>query len=141
MYPKKERIEALLKSAIEEMELLTQMSNGVKSADDFVTSMDGMILFRACGMSLQYITESFVKIRNLCGAAFFNAYSSIPWISVFGMRNFLSHEYGDVDAEGIVGTIKNDIPPLLTTTRAMLSDLQTEKLNQFFNCDTPQQKK
>ena len=82
MFPKKERVETLLKSAIKEMELLHQMSQGVQTADDFVSSLNGMVLFRACGMSLQYITESFVKIRNLCGADFFKAYSSIPWPSV-----------------------------------------------------------
>lgn len=68
MFPKKDRVETLLKSAIKEMKLLNQMSEGVENAEDFVTSLNGMVLFRACGMSLQYITESFVKIRNLCGA-------------------------------------------------------------------------
>ena len=129
MFPKTDRVQALLKSAIKEMELLNQMSEGVEKSDDFVTSLNGMVLFRACGMSLQYITESFVKIRNLCGADFFKPYSSVPWASVFGMRNFLSHEYDDVDAEGILGTIKNDIPPLLSTTKAILSDLEEGKLN------------
>jgi len=118
-----------LKSAIKEMELLNQMSEGVENAEDFVTSLNGMVLFRACGMSLQYITESFVKIRNLCGADFFKPYSSVPWTSVFGMRNFLSHEYDDVDAEGILGTIKNDIPPLLSATKAILSDLEDNRVN------------
>lgn len=47
-----------------------------------------MIVFRACGMSLQYI----VKVRHLCGKGFFSPYKSIPWDSVFGMRNFLSTE-------------------------------------------------
>lgn len=131
MFPKKERVETLLKSAIKEMELLHQMSQGVQTADDFVSSLNGMVLFRACGMSLQYITESFIKIRNLCGADFFKAYSSIPWPSVFGMRNFLSHEYDDVDSDGVFGTIKNDIPPLLSVTHNILSDLQADKLSRY----------
>ena len=109
------------------MELLGQMSEQIAKADDFVTNLSGMVLFRACGMSLQYITESFVKIRNLCGLEFFKPYKTIPWNSVFGMRNFLSHEYGEVDAEAIFGTIKNDIPILLKTTRQMLSDLADTK--------------
>ena len=127
MYPEKERVSSLLKSAIQEMELLGQMSEQIAKADDFVTNLSGMVLFRACGMSLQYITESFVKIRNLCGLEFFKPYKTIPWNSVFGMRNFLSHEYGEVDAEAIFGTIKNDIPILLKTTRQMLSDLADTK--------------
>lgn len=46
--------------------------------------------------------------------------------AVFGMRNFLSHEYGEVDAEAIFGTIKYDLPPLLDVTRQMLADMQVD---------------
>ena len=99
--------------------------------DDFVTSISGMTVFRACGMSLQFITESFVKIRNLCGQEFFSQYKTIPWSAVFGMRNFLSHEYGDVDAEGIYNTVKENVPKLLETTRQILSAVQSGELDQY----------
>ena len=82
-----------MKSAIQEMELLKQMSEQVEKPDDFVTNLTGMVLFRACGMSLQYITESFVKIRNLCGADFFRPYKTIPWNSVFGMNRRSSRRF------------------------------------------------
>lgn len=124
MFPEKERLIALLEDVIKETDLLFKMSEQIKIPDDFVTDMSGMILFRACSMSLQYITECFVKIKNLCGMDYFKPYSSIPWQSVFGMRNFLSHGYGDVDSEGIFNTIKTDIPALLSVTEKMLSDLK-----------------
>ena len=79
-------------------------------------------------MSLQYITEIFVKIRNLCSREFFRPYSSIPWDAVFGMRNFLSHEYGDVDAEGFFNTIKTNIPELIPVADQILADIQSGKL-------------
>lgn len=129
MYPKKERVKTLLASAIKETELLLQMSSGIQKPDDFLTSLTGMTVYRACGMSLQFITESLVKIRNLCGLTLFRRYPSIPWNSVFGMRNFLSHEYGEVDAEGIFGTINTDIPDLLSVIKQMLSDLNDSKLD------------
>ena len=129
MYPKKERVKALLVSAIKETELLLQMSGGIHKPDDYLTSLTGMTVYRACGMSLQFITESLVKIRNLCGLALFKRYPAIPWNSVFVMRNFLSHEYGEVDAEGIFGTIKIDIPDLLSVIKLMLSDLNDSKLD------------
>ncbi|MBQ1883143.1 MAG: DUF86 domain-containing protein [Bacteroidales bacterium] len=123
MFPEKERPIALLEDVIKETDLLFKMSEQIKIPDDFVTDMSGMILFRACSMSLQYITECFMKIKNLCGMDYFKPYSSIPWQSVFGMKNFLSHGYGDVDSEGIFNTIKTDIPALLSVTEKMLSDL------------------
>ena len=128
MFPKKERVKALLTIAKKETELLFQMSEGIQKPDDFLTSLSGMTIYRACGMSLQFITESLVKIRNICGLALFQLYPSIPWTAVFGMRNFLSHEYGEVDAEGIFGTIKTDIPALSSVIEKMLSDLKDGRL-------------
>lgn len=122
MLPDKERIISLLEDAVSELDLLLRMSENIKKPDDFVTSLSGITVFRACGMSLQYITEIFVKIRNLCGQEYFAPYSSIPWPAVFGMRNFLSHEYGSIDAEGFFDTIKNNIPPLLSVAEEMLSN-------------------
>lgn len=128
MYPKKERVCTLLEDALKEMDLLMKMSADIGKPDDFVANLSGLTAFRACGMSLQYITEIFVKIRNLCGRSFFQSYSSIPWDAVFGMRNFLSHEYGNVDAEGIFNTVKSNIPGLIPVTQQILSDIQSGKL-------------
>ncbi len=33
---------------------------------------------------------------------------TIPWSQVFGMRNFIVHEYANVDEEAIFTTIKQD---------------------------------
>ena len=129
MLTKKERVLSLLDASLQEMKLLKEMSKDILQPDDFVSSTSGMIIFRACGMSLQYITESLVKIRNICGREFFNPYKSIPWDSVFGMRNFLSHEYGDVDAEGIFNTVKTNIPELLIVTEGIQQDLISGKLD------------
>lgn len=124
MLTDKERVISLLQDAIEEMNLLQQMSAGIHAPDDFVSSLTGLTVFRACGMSLQYITEIFVKIRNLCGKEFFSPYSSIPWDAVFGMRNFLSHEYGNIDNEAIFDTVKNSIPDLFNVTCTILKDVE-----------------
>lgn len=129
MYPKKERVRFLLGAAVKEMGLLQEMSQGVFVPDDFVSSTSGLIVFRACGMSLQYVTENFVKIRNLCGKDFFKTYKTISWDGVFGMRNFLAHEYGDVDAVGIFNTVKTNIPELLQVSKVMLQDLENGKLD------------
>ena len=128
MFSKKDRVVSLLQDAQKEMDLLMQMSNDIKAPEDFVANLSGLTAFRACGMSLQYITEIFVKIRNLCGREFFRPYSSIPWNAVFGMRNFLSHEYGDVDAEGFFNTIKTNIPELIPVADQILADIQSGKL-------------
>ena len=78
MYDKKERVKSILEDAVGEMELLIKMSEDIRQPDDFITSMSGLVLFRACSMSLQYITEGFVKIRNLCSIAFFALIKPFP---------------------------------------------------------------
>ena len=123
MLTKQERVLALLKAGMDEMRLLQEMTRDIRHPDDFISDLSGMVIFRACGMSLQYITESFVKIRNICGRSFFNPYKTIPWDSVFGMRNFLSHEYGDVDTEGIFNTVKTSIPELLEVSGTIYQDV------------------
>lgn len=130
---KKDRVLSLLDAALKEMNLLLEMSKEINVPDDFVSSTSGLIVFRACSMSIQYITESFVKIRNLCGKDFFKSYKSVPWPSVFGMRNFLSHEYGDVDAEGIFNTVKTNIPELLHVAEVIRQDLVNGKLDSFLS--------
>lgn len=130
---KKDRVLSLLDAALKEMNLLLEMSRDIKMPDDFVSSTTGLIVFRACSMSLQYITESFVKVRNLCGNDFFKSYKAVPWPSVFGMRNFLSHEYGDVDAEGIFNTVKTNIPELMKVSEMIQQDLLSGKLDSFLS--------
>ena len=48
------------------------------------------------------------------------------------MRNFLVHEYADVDDEAIFKTIKEDLPALKGATQDILSDLGEGKLDKFF---------
>ena len=39
------------------------------------------------------------------------------------MRNFLSHEYGDVDSEDIFNTVKTNIPELLIVSETIQQDV------------------
>lgn len=57
----KERIRTYLRVCIDEMDLIEKMSVSIDSPEDFGRSITGMTVFRACGMSLQYITENFIK--------------------------------------------------------------------------------
>lgn len=97
----KERIRTYLRVCIDEMDLIEKMSVSIESPEDFGQSITGMTVFRACGMSLQFITENFIKIRNKVSEGFFSPYKQVPWKAVFGMRNVLSHEYSDIDDEAV----------------------------------------
>lgn len=65
MFSDKKRVETCLVESINEIELIGKMSESIRTPNDFCVSIEGMTIFRACSMSLQYITENFVKIRNI----------------------------------------------------------------------------
>lgn len=129
----KDRIKTYLKVSIEEINLIEKMSAGIKSPQDFGQSITGMTVFRACGMSIQYITENFIKIRNKVTADFFSSYKQVPWTAVFGMRNVIAHEYTDIDDEAVFNTIHNDMPVLKETAEKILVDLDEGKLDRYIN--------
>ena len=41
------------------------------------------------------------------------AHGEIPWGAMFGLRNRIVHDYGNVDLEVVYETLKYDIPELL----------------------------
>lgn len=40
-------------------------------------------------------------------------HANIPWNAVYGFRNRIVHDYGNVDLKIVYETLKNDIPDLL----------------------------
>ena len=42
-------------------------------------------------------------------------HSSIPWTAIYGLRNRIVHDYGNVDLDIVYSTLINDIPDLLET--------------------------
>ena len=130
---KKNRISTYIQTAIDEMDLVEQMAAPIIEADDFGKNLNGMTIFRACSMSIQCITENFIKVRNGTKSGFFKRYNSVPWNEVFGMRNFISHEYANVDEEAIFTTVKEDLPKLKGVSKNILEDLQRGLLDEFID--------
>ena len=130
---KKNRIATYIKTAIDEMELAAQISEPIMEPDDFGKNLNGMTIFRACSMSIQCITENYIKVRNNTKSGFFKRYNTIPWKEVFGMRNFIAHEYANVDEEAIFTTLKTDLPKLKEVSKQILLDLESGLLDEFLD--------
>ena len=128
---KKDRIISYIQTAIDEMELAEKMSEPIVEPDDFGKNLNGMTIFRACSMSIQCITENFIKVRNNTKSGFFKKYNTIPWKEVFGMRNFIAHEYANVDEEAIFTTLKTDLPALKQVSKLIILDLQNGLLDEY----------
>lgn len=48
----------------------------------------------------------------------------VPWRQIAGMRDRLSHGYDSVDHQLLYNAVRDDVPQLLETTRAMLRELE-----------------
>ena len=55
------------------------------------------------------------------------SHSVIPWTAMFGLRNRIVHDYGNVSLDIIFDTLKNDIPELMNMMKAEL-DYQSGQL-------------
>lgn len=67
-----------------------------------------------------------------------NAHPTIPWSSIIGMRNFLIHDYDDVDLRIVWQTVQQDLPnliaqikPLIPPTNDNILDLKQSYLELF----------
>ena len=74
------------------MDLAEKMSESIAEPDDFGKNLNGMTIFRACSMSIQCITENFIKVRNNTKTGFFTRYKTIFFtvmVAYMNMTNIL----------------------------------------------------
>lgn len=111
-------------------EFIIETTEDVKELNDFLCSQSGMVLYNSTCMCLQTIGETVRKIDELTDRKFLDkCYSEVPWRSIIGMRNIISHEYAATDPEKVFNTIKLDIPALLQKVDEVIEDVSAGKHN------------
>ena len=103
----RDRFEEILES----IELIQEWSEGMTELKDFMISPNRVMAFNACVMRLQVIGEHVGKLLKEKSQPL-SKYNDVPWHAIYGMRNIISHEYGNVDEAVIVSTINDDLPRL-----------------------------
>lgn len=96
----------------------------INTANDFLMSQDGMVLFNSTCMCLQSIGETIRHIDDRTDGKLLLLYPETPWKKIIGMRNFLSHEYFSIDPSVIYATVKTRLYPLLDDVRRVLADVE-----------------
>ena len=104
-YTSKSIVVEYLELMIEKAELVIQRNKSILSHHDFLTSPDRMEKFDAACMLIQVIGETAKKIDDWTNKQLFINYPEVYWRGVFGCRNIISHEYGNVESEQIFGII------------------------------------
>ncbi len=94
----------------------------IHKASDFTYSSAGMEKMDAICMMLIVIGESLKKLDKLTDGDLLRQYPEVDWGKAKGMRDIISHHYGDIDPETIFFTCKRKIPHLLETVRKMIDE-------------------
>lgn len=97
---------------------------GMDTYHDFLVSQSGMVLFNSTCMCLQTIGETIRKIDDCTQGRLFALYPTTPWKQIIGMRNILSHEYLSVDPELVFSIVREELQPMLTDLRRLLTDFE-----------------
>ena len=112
----KDRLEDILES----IGLIEEWSQGMTDLHDFMISPGRVMAFNACVMRLQVIGEHVGKLLKEQSKPL-EIYSEIPWQAIYGMRNIISHEYGNIDETIVVSVINDDLPKLKAVIKELLS--------------------
>ena len=112
----KDRLEDILES----IGLIEEWSQGMTELHDFMISPGRVMAFNACVMRLQVIGEHVGKLLKEPSKPL-ESYTEIPWQAIYGMRNIISHEYGNVDETIVVSVINEDLPKLKAVIIELLS--------------------
>ena len=121
-----------LELMIEKAELVILRNKSILSHHDFLISPDKMEKFDAACMLIQVIGETAKKIDDWTNKQLFINYPEVYWRGVFGCRNIISHEYGNVDPEQIFGIIKKYLPELLICIKRIIEDIKENKYDSLF---------
>ena len=127
-------------SVLERLEFLTmkaeqavERTSGITEYRQFLTSPDAMDVFDATVRREQVVGEMLKQVDDKTERKLLRPnYPEIPWKSVFGLRNFISHEYALVDPQEIFAVVKQDLPQLILVLHRIIDDLRSGRYNAVF---------
>ena len=109
-----------IQSAIERIQ---ERTKNIRSADDFLSSPEGMTLLDATCMLLIAVGESLKNLDKVTEGKLLPTYPTIPWKQVKGLRDIIAHHYFDVDASQIFWILSYELSPLEQAVRFFINHL------------------
>lgn len=122
-YKQLEIVEDLLQQIKGAILDIQKWNDKISSADDWLSSPDGMKTLAASCMLIEAIGEGFRKVDDKTAKQLLPSRPEIPWRDVIGMRNHLAHGYFDINTDLVFDVIANDLSPLLEATDYFLTHL------------------
>lgn len=133
-YTSKEIVIEYLELMIEKSDLVIERNKGIMDVHDFLVSPERVEKFDVACMLIQVIGETAKKIDDWTGSLLFCHYPEVYWRGVFGCRNIISHEYGNVDPQQIFNILKKYLPELIVCVKRIIDDLNVGKYADLLRC-------
>lgn len=96
----------------------------IVSVDDFLCDPAGMLRLDAVCMNLIALGETVKGFDKITRGTVLPNYPDIYWKGIMQMRDKIAHHYFDIDAGVVFSTVKENIPPLLSTIEKMIQDIE-----------------
>ena len=118
----KELILEVLQQLQTATETIIERFKPVKSVYDYTDSPEGMEKLDAVCMLLIAIGESLKKLDKITNGTLLPKYPQIDWKKAKGLRDIISHQYFDINAEAIFDVCDTKIKPLSNTIKKIIKD-------------------
>lgn len=109
-----------LRQLSEACSLIMHWNKATTSADDYLTSPEGIEKMAASCMLIESIGEGVKKIDKKLPEFLVKNAPEIPWRNIAGLRDHIAHGYFNLDADIIFDVVKNEIPALKETLEKLI---------------------
>ncbi len=123
MYDKELVLEVLAQIRTASQTILDRFKS-IKTVSDFTDSPAGREKLDSICMLLIAIGESLKKLDKITEGSLLPKYSQIDWKKAKGLRDIISHQYFDVNAEAIFDVCKTKIKILSDTITKIVENLK-----------------
>ncbi len=96
----------------------------IETVSDFTDSPVGRERLDSICMLLIATGESLKKLDKITDGSLLLKYSQIDWKKAKGLRDIITHQYFDINAEAIFDVCKNKIKPLHDTITQIIEDIK-----------------
>ena len=120
----KELLSDKLQQVSDALDRVARRFQGIGSADDFLTDEHGQDMLDSICMMLIAVGENFKAIDKMTEGELLAQYPDTNWRGIKGVRDVISHQYFNIDAEEIYYICSHDLEPLRDTVSRMIWDLQ-----------------
>ncbi len=120
----KELVQDILNQILDATQKVITRFTPIQTVEDFTNTPEGMEKLDSICMQLMAIGESLKNIDKITNRTLLAKYPEIDWTGVKGLRDIITHQYFDIDAEEIFFVCKEHIPPLSESIKKIINDLR-----------------